>query len=129
MRIFPAHLRTRRRRPDVGLLLDVPALADAGPSRLADLAPHADRLRLPAGRTIARAGATARELVVVVSGQAARLSDDGRPALLPAGAEIGGTRSSSGGPTPPRSCPSLTSRWSSSTGPQCGGPTTKACFA
>jgi hypothetical protein len=90
MRIFPAHLRTRRRRPDVGLLLDVPALADAGPSRLADLAPHADRLRLPAGRTIAFAGASARELVVVVSGQAARLSDDGPPAVLPAGAEIGG---------------------------------------
>jgi len=90
MRILPAHLRTRRRRPDVGPLLDVAALADAGPSRLVDLAPHADRLRLPAGRTLARAGATARELVVVVSGQAARLSDDGRPALLPPGAEIGG---------------------------------------
>jgi CRP-like cAMP-binding protein len=90
MRILPAHLRSRRRRPDVGPLLDVSALADAHRSRLADLAPHADRLRLPAGRTIARAGATARELVVVVSGQAAQLSDDGRRAVLPPGAEIGG---------------------------------------
>jgi hypothetical protein len=90
MRTLPAHFRSRRRRPDVGPLLDVPALADAGPSRLADLAPHADRLRLSAGRTIARARATARELVVVVSGRAALLSDDGRLAVLPAGAEIGG---------------------------------------
>jgi Cyclic nucleotide-binding domain len=89
MRILPAHLCFGRRRPDVGPLLDVPALADAGPRRLADLAPHADRLRLPAGRTIARAGATARELVVVVSGKAALLRD-GRMAILPAGAEIGG---------------------------------------
>jgi CRP-like cAMP-binding protein len=90
MRILPAHRRSRRRRPDVGPLLDVPALADAGPRRLADLAPHTDRLRLPAGRTIARAGATARELIVVVSGKAALLSHDGRMAVLPAGAEIGG---------------------------------------
>ena len=90
MRILPAHLRSRRRRPDVGPLLDVPALADAGPRRLADLVPHADRLRLPAGRTIARAGSTARELIVVVSGEAAVGSPDGRMAILPAGAEIGG---------------------------------------
>jgi CRP-like cAMP-binding protein len=90
MRNLRAHLRSSRRRPDIGPLLDVPALAGAGRRRLADLAPHADRLRLPAGRTIARAGATARELIVVVSGRAARLSPDGRMAVLPAGAEIGG---------------------------------------
>lgn len=90
MRILPAHLRSRRGRPDVGTLLDVPALAGAAPRRLADLAPHADRLRLPAGRTIARAAATARELTVVVSGKAARLGPDGRMTVLPAGAEIGG---------------------------------------
>ena len=89
MRLFPGHLRSRRRR-DVGPLLDVPALADAGRHRLADLAPHADRLRLPGGRMIARAGDTARELTVLVAGQAALLSQDGRTAVLSAGAEIGG---------------------------------------
>lgn len=90
MRLLPVHLPSRRRRRDVGPLLDVPALRDAGRRRLADLAPHADRLRLPAGRMIARAGDAARELTVVVAGQAAPLSQDGRTAVLSAGTEIGG---------------------------------------
>jgi CRP-like cAMP-binding protein len=89
MRLLTAHLLPHRRR-DIGPLLDVPALRDAGRRSLADLAPHADRVRLPAGRTIARAGDTARELTAVVAGQAALLSRDGRTAVLSAGAEIGG---------------------------------------
>jgi CRP-like cAMP-binding protein len=71
-------------------LLYVPALRGADRRRLAELAPHADRLRLPAGRTIVRAGATARELAVIVTGQAAERFPDGRTAVLTAGAEIGG---------------------------------------
>jgi CRP-like cAMP-binding protein len=71
-------------------LRDVPALAHADRRRLAELAPHADRLRLPAGRTLARAGERARELIVLVAGQAALLSEDGRTEVLSAGAEIGG---------------------------------------
>ncbi len=71
-------------------MLDVPARRDVGRRRLADLAPHADRLRLPAGRMIARAGDTARELTVVVAGQAVLLSQDGRTAVLSAGIDIGG---------------------------------------
>ena len=90
MKFLPRTLTSRRRRPDVGPLLDVPALRDAGPSWLAELAPHADRLRLPAGRTIARAGETARELTVIVAGQAVLLPQDGPTAILSAGAEIGG---------------------------------------
>ena len=89
MRLLPVHLLSRRRR-DIGPLLDVPALRDADRRSLAHLAPHADRVRLPAGRTIARAVDTARELTVVVAGQAALLSRDGRTAVLSAGAEIGG---------------------------------------
>jgi len=89
MSLLPVHLLSRRRR-DIGPLLDVPALRDADRRSLAHLAPHADRVRVPAGRTIARAGDTARELTVVVAGQAALLSRDGRTAVLSAGAEIGG---------------------------------------
>ncbi|HZM29229.1 MAG TPA: cyclic nucleotide-binding domain-containing protein [Acidimicrobiales bacterium] len=80
----------RRRRPDLGPLRAVPALRDADPRLLAELAPHADRLRLPPGRILARGGHTARELIVIVSGQAALLSEDGRTGIVSAGAQIGG---------------------------------------
>jgi CRP-like cAMP-binding protein len=91
MSFLPPHFASRRRRPDVGPVLDVPALREAPGRHLMDLAPHADRLHLPAGRVIARAGHTARELIVVLAGQAALLSQDGRTAaVLSAGAEIGG---------------------------------------
>ena len=90
MRLLPLHLPARtRRRPDIGPLLDVPALRGVDCRLLADLAPHADRLRVPAGRTIARAGATARELTVIVAGHAASCFPDGRTAILSAGAELG----------------------------------------
>jgi len=80
----------RRRRPDLGPLRAVPVLRDADPRLLAELAPHADRLRLPPGRILARGGHTARELIVIVSGQAALLSQDGRTGIVSAGAQIGG---------------------------------------
>jgi Cyclic nucleotide-binding domain len=80
----------RRRRPDLGALRAVPALRDADPRLLAELAPHADRLRLPPGRVLARGGHTARELIVIVSGRAALLSQDGRTGIVSAGAQIGG---------------------------------------
>ena len=80
----------RRRRPHLGPLRAVPALRDADPRLLAELAPHTDRLRLPPGRILARAGHTARELIVIVSGQAALLSEDGRTGIVSAGVQIGG---------------------------------------
>jgi CRP-like cAMP-binding protein len=80
----------RRRRPDISLLLRVPALAHADPRRLAELAPHTDRLRLPPGRTVVRAGATARELIAVLAGEASVLHPDGTRTVLGTGAEIGG---------------------------------------
>jgi CRP-like cAMP-binding protein len=80
----------RRQRPDIRLLLRVPALTHADPRRLAELARHTDRLRLPPGRTVVRAGATARELIVVLAGEAAVVHADGVRALLGPGAEIGG---------------------------------------
>jgi CRP-like cAMP-binding protein len=80
----------RRPRPDISFLLRVPALAHADPRHLAELAPHTDRLRLPPGRAVVRAGATARELVVVLAGEAAVLHPDGTWAVLGPGAEIGG---------------------------------------
>jgi CRP-like cAMP-binding protein len=80
----------RRCRPDISLLLRVPALAHADPRRLAELAPHTDRLRLPPGRTVVRAGATARELIAVLAGEAAVLHPDGTRTVLGPGAEIGG---------------------------------------
>ena len=89
MKLPPVHLPSRR-RPDVGPLLDVPALRGASRRRLAALAPHADRLMLPPGRPLARAGDTAREMTVVVAGQVALTSGDGHTAVLSAGAQIGG---------------------------------------
>ncbi len=79
----------RHRRPDIDPLLAVPALRDADRRHLALLAAHADRVRLPPGHTLARAGDTARELIAVVSGQAAVVAPDGRGAVLHAGAQIG----------------------------------------
>jgi hypothetical protein len=83
-------LRRRRRTPDIEVVLAVPALRHNHPRRLADLALHADRLRLPPGRTLVQAGRTARELVVIVAGQAAVLRGSGATAVLRAGAQIGG---------------------------------------
>ena len=80
----------RRRRPDLGPLRAVPALQHADPRLLAELAPHTDRLRLPPGRILARGGHAARELIVIASGQAALLSQDGRTGIVSAGAHIGG---------------------------------------
>ncbi len=79
----------RRRQPDVGAILRVPAFAHGDPERLAALAPHTDSLRLPPGRTVVRAGATARELIVVLAGEAAVLRADGTRAVMRPGAEIG----------------------------------------
>jgi len=79
-----------RRQPDVGNLLRVPAFAHGDPGRLAEVAPHADSLRLPPGRTLVQAGATARELIVVLAGEAAVLRPDGTHGVLGPGAEIGG---------------------------------------
>ncbi|HLM62751.1 MAG TPA: cyclic nucleotide-binding domain-containing protein [Acidimicrobiales bacterium] len=86
---FPRITR-RRRRPDVGPLLRVPAFAHGDPGRLAELARHTDILRLPPGRTLVRAGATARELIVLLAGEAAVLRADGTRAVLRPGAQIGG---------------------------------------
>jgi CRP-like cAMP-binding protein len=80
----------RRRRPDIGPLLQVPAFRHCAPEELTELAWHTDRLRLPAGRVLARAGDRARELVVIVSGEAAVMQGGQRVNVLAAGSEIGG---------------------------------------
>lgn len=80
----------RRQRQDIAPLLAIPAFGDVDPRRLAELAPHTDSLRLPRGRTLARAGRTARELIIIVAGEATVLHRDGRTAVLHAGAQIGG---------------------------------------
>jgi hypothetical protein len=85
---FPRITRSRR-QPDVSSLLRVPAFAHGDPRRLAEMAPHTDTLRLPPGRTVVRAGATARELIVVLAGEAAVVRPDGSGAVLRPGAEIG----------------------------------------
>lgn len=81
----------RRRRPDLGPLLQVPAFRHLAPRQLAKMAPHTDRLRLPAGRVVIRAGEPARELVVIVAGEATIEPPPRRPvAALGPGAQIGG---------------------------------------
>lgn len=78
-----------RRRSDVALVRQVPWLRAADARRLAALAPHTDRLRLPPGRVVARAGDLARELTVVVAGEATVERDGAPPEVLAAGAQIG----------------------------------------
>jgi hypothetical protein len=91
--MFPI-LRTDRRRcrrgTDISDLLDVPSFRDGDRRLLAPMARHSDRLRLPPGRTLARAGETARELIAIVAGEATMLRQDGTMARLRAGDEIGG---------------------------------------
>lgn len=82
-------LPRRRRGADVGPLRRVPSLRQADERRLADLAPHADMLRLPAGTAIVRGGEFARQLVAIVSGEAEARWPDGRLTVLPAGTELG----------------------------------------
>jgi hypothetical protein len=54
-------------------------------------------LRLRPGQTIASTGAAARELVIVLSGKAEAVHDDGRRSTLRPGAEIGGAELLAGG--------------------------------
>jgi CRP-like cAMP-binding protein len=54
------------------------------------MARHSDRLHVPPGRTLVRAGETARELIVIVAGEATVRRRDGTTARLRAGDEIGG---------------------------------------
>lgn len=83
------HITGRRRQPDVGALLRVPDFADVDRRHLAGLAAHTDTLRLPPGRTLVSAGATARELIVILSGEAVAVGSDGTRSVLPAGTTIG----------------------------------------
>lgn len=88
-----SHLPIHRRRPDrgrdVSLLRGVPSFRHADPRLLAQLAAHTDRLRLPPGRTLVRAGETARALIAIVAGEATVASRDGRLSVLRPGDEIG----------------------------------------
>ena len=58
----------RRSNRTVDELAQVPALARCGRRDRAELAGHVDRLRLADGTVVARAGATARQVVVVLEG-------------------------------------------------------------
>lgn len=78
-----------RRRTDAALVRQVPWLRAADARHLAALAPHTDRLRLPPGRVVARAGDLARELTVVVAGEATVERPGHAPEVLTAGAQVG----------------------------------------
>lgn len=78
-----------RSQPALGPVALVPVLDGADPRQLAELVPHTDRLRLPPGRVLALAGATARELVVIVSGEAVVLGAGGGRTFVGADTEIG----------------------------------------
>lgn len=82
--------RHRRRGTDVSVLLDVPSFRDGDPRGLAPVVRHSDRLRLRPGRTLVRAGETARELIAIVAGEATVVGGDGTVARLGPGDEIGG---------------------------------------
>jgi CRP-like cAMP-binding protein len=65
--------RSDRRTP----LSGVAAFAGYDPRTVAPLARHADRLRVPAGTLIARAGQAAREAVLVLAGDVAVITAGG----------------------------------------------------
>jgi CRP-like cAMP-binding protein len=91
----------RRRLPaQVAVLRRAPSLRHADPRRLSALAPHSDRLRLPPGRPVARAGEAARELVVVLAGEAIAVHPDGRRTTLGPGTELGAPELLARRPTP-----------------------------
>jgi hypothetical protein len=70
-------------------LARVPCFAKADPTRLAELVPHTDRMHLLPGRTVVEGGTAAREVVVVLAGEAAALDPDGGWTVLRAGAQLG----------------------------------------
>jgi len=82
--------RRRRRQPDIGPLQRIPALAGAEPRQLARMVPHTTCLRLPPGRALVRAGEVARELIVILSGEAMTEGPGDRVVTLGPGTEIGG---------------------------------------
>ncbi len=86
-----------RRTVDVSALAGVAPFDRYHPRDLAPLAPHADRVTVLPGVTLAREGHRSHEVVVVLSGQVA-VSRDGRPegclgpgAVIGARAELEGT--------------------------------------
>lgn len=89
-RRWVAPFRRRRRRPDIGPLRQVPALAGAEARQLDRMVPHTTCLRLPPGRALVRAGEMARELIVILSGEAITEGPGDRLVVLGPGAEIGG---------------------------------------
>jgi CRP-like cAMP-binding protein len=86
---LPRTFRRRPRRHDTQRLLAAAGFA-GDDLRLAAIAAHTDHVRLPAGRTLVHGDRTARELVAVVSGEAAVLHDDGSCSTVAAGTQIGG---------------------------------------
>ena len=85
---FPRFVR-RRMPSQVALLRQAPSLRHAEERRLASMAGHADRLRFAPGTTILTAGHTARELVVVLEGEAHAVHPGGRRTTLGPGTELG----------------------------------------
>ena len=79
----------RRPRPDLSAFAGAAPFAGYGPSDLAPLAPHADRLVVLPGATLADAGRRPHEVLVLLSGEAYVTggADDG--AILGPGAVIG----------------------------------------
>jgi CRP-like cAMP-binding protein len=79
----------RRLRSQVALLQQAPSLRHTDPRRLAALAAHTDRLSFAPGRTVTKGGEAARELIVVLSGEAVALYPDGHRAEFGPGTELG----------------------------------------
>ena len=90
----------RRPRPDVSAFAGVGLLAGYAPHELAPLAPHADRLVVLPGASLAEAGRHPHEVLVLLSGEAhvSGGPDDG--AVLGVGAVIGAREELAGEPHP-----------------------------
>ena len=73
----------------LGLLHTVPPFARLAPGALAQLGPHLDQLHVPAGTALARAGESAHQVVVVLSGRVAVSSNDRRVDVVGPGTVVG----------------------------------------
>lgn len=78
-----------RHRPDVSALAGVPLFAPYRARELAPLARHADRLPVAPGTVLARQGARAREVVVILAGDAALVRDGTEIGRLGPGSVVG----------------------------------------
>lgn len=81
----------KKRSADFAQLRAVAPFDQCGDDALRVLAPHADQLHLRAGTVLAREGTSAREFIVVLSGEVTAMRSNAMVDHTGAGTQIGGS--------------------------------------